>query len=741
MKKLSVLLATILFVVGLGGCKDGKKESYDIQVPYDINFEIKEGDVTSTTFSFEVKPSDKENPYVCLYVDKSVIDKVPKEELPQFLLKELKTAAAVENKKWEQFRDEIVIKGDFQKTLTNLLPGNLYELVVFGLKGDQISREISYLFFETPIADFVDVKFDVNVSTLEPNKVVLDVKPSESNTLWYYCSLPKNRYETAQAAGMSDAQLSQTILENELKNFFQMLPHEPTAQDIEEFVNNRFFKDEKQITMRGRGVQADTEYVYLLTAVYVSAQHELVFISNTQKGSFTTPKVPQKPTTFELNVENITQTKAAITVIPSDPTQKFVYRCDIHSEKTEKMTNEELAKFIIQTNPYISFEAMAHVRVVVPDYSLVPGTKHYLLAFGYDGGVSTKVYRIDFDPLPAGDPKTATFDVQKVRLTSDDVTINITANDKTVYYMPVLYPSHISKESIKGQIIASLRRSLDQTINSGFNPYASIWTIITQQAVLGDRESSFRLEPGVEYSLLIVTFDKKGIAADAVYEKSYFTAPAVSPDVKVDQVEIAGIFSGNDEAGQVFGQPDLVKDKAIMVLKYKVSPQVKDAYASANLDDSEGDNFDINAMSDGEILQNSNIRWSKINPKAPYLFVIVPWEEAQISYSYGVNDKHERGHVARAKVRAVKENEKESIDKLRQIRNEVSQASTSAVSMFSASLLRKAAKAEEIERYLPLSQPKAQVPVMLQKRPVEEALKGDISFEAPEDFSLIRIVK
>ena len=47
---------------------------------------LTEGEATTSTFSFSVKASDANIPYLCLYVDKQTIDQVSKGELTAFLM-------------------------------------------------------------------------------------------------------------------------------------------------------------------------------------------------------------------------------------------------------------------------------------------------------------------------------------------------------------------------------------------------------------------------------------------------------------------------------------------------------------------------------------------------------------------------------------------------------------------------------------------------------------------------------
>lgn len=702
MKKLSTLwLLSALLVGGLVGCADKTKEFIGVDVvdPYDVTFEIEDGDVTSTSYSFTVTPSDSKSPYVCLYVDKSVIDKVPKQELPAFLVKELKKNAQAANKTWDDYLSSLLATGRITRTIKNLLPGNMYELVVFGVKGRQLSRSAGYRFFETLIADPVDMTFQVSVDNSNPRQVVLDVTPSLADVRWYFCSFPKDQYDKLKASGMRDGQMAQAYLGQEFRGFLQMNP-DPTREQIEEFINSKFHIGGQKLTVRGRALKADTEYVYLLTAVYVSPSFEVVFISNTTPGSFKTAAVPQKDTTFDLKVSNITKTHASISITPSALGQAYVWRCEPLNSQTLKMTPEQHARHVIDTNPYIFFEAFPHRVVNYPTRKLVPGTKHYLMAFGYEGGICTKVYRELFDPLEAGDPKQTTFTVEKLKLTTDRAQLKITPSDESVYYIPLLYPDSESKESLKGRLIAGLRRSLDQTKGSGFNPYAELWDVISNQATLGESDFQWsNLKPGEKHTLLILTFDKKGIASDKHFEPGFLTVPGFSTET-VDGMQIAGVFDGNEENGSIFNQPDMVKDKVILVLKYNISAGISEAYSSVSQDVDNVDELDPNVLPDAEILNNGSLTWTKMKLQAPYQFIVSPWGLPQVSYSYGLSKTFERGPIARTAIKALEPKDKMDIAKLKDIFDEANAATASLIQepIFARWSLRQSAS---VEHYLP----------------------------------------
>lgn len=708
MKKLSILCAVALLLIGLGSCQDEQKEliGIDIVEEYDVGFEIKDGEVTATTYSYQVIPSDKETPYVCLYVDKSVIDKVPKHDLPEFLVAELHKHAESQNKPWADYLASISHRGDTQKTLEGLLPGNMYELVVFGVRGEQLARSASYRFFETLKADNVGMTFEVEVTTNpdRPTSASVGIKPSIADYKWYFCSFPSSSYDQLRASGMSDRQMAYAYLQEELR---QRLGPSPSQEDIQRFVDTRFHVGERTLGVSGPSIKADTEYTYLLTAIYITPANEVVFTSETTVGQFRTPAVKPTGTTFTLAVDDITQTTAALSVSPSDPGQKYVWRYGAYNEAIKSMSPQEHAKYIIDTNPYIMWEARAHGDLNQFKAKLVPGTEHFLIAFGYEGGVCTEVYRQDFRPAPAGDPRTTTFEVETVRTTTDRIQLRIRPSDASVYYMPLLYPDAEDKESIKGRIIADMRRLRAQNVRSGYNPHATLWDMIAQSALLGEHTPEWDgLPPGGSCTLLVLTFAPEGIAAEHKYTPGFLSVPGYSA-VEVNSPEVLGIFDGDEEQGEVFKNPYGVQGKAIMVLRYRLGEGVSEGYATVGADLDNIDELDTQAFPDAEIIKNRNLNWTKLRNTKPYLYLLTDWDKAQMSFSYGLNAAGERGPIARIPIAGASKSRKGSIDDLKRLveaETDTEPRTSATLSIHSAfSWLKAGAQTKAISSYMPLS--------------------------------------
>lgn len=709
MRRLSTLYWLSLLLIGaLWSCQKDKQEPLGIELddPYQMSFEITDSGVTSTSYTFNVKPSSADVPYLCLYVDKAVIDKVPKHELPTFLMSELKKSAQVAGKTWDDFLAGSAVKGNTTKTLKGLLPGNLYELVVFGVKDNKLSQNTTFHFFQTLKADPVDIKFDTKVKDITFTSATIDVTPSIKNVKWYFCSFTKAQYDKLQAAGMNNLSMVSTFLGQTIREWLKYNP-EPTPEQLQGFIGKQFQEGDKSMTLGGPNFQANTDYVFLISAVHVTPSYEVVFISDATKGEFTTAQVPQKDTTFELKVEPSSSTRGTLKITPSDLSQPYVWRYGIFSEDIAKMTPEEHARHIVATSGgYLRWEARPHGLLDFKLGKYYPGQKHFLIAFGYQNGINTKVERIEFNLNEPGDPKAITFEYEVEAMTSDEVKLNIKASDPSIYYLPLLYPDKISKETIKGRIISQLRQLQAMQRNSGYNPYYTIVEALDGIASIGDDQPVYtNVEAGGKYTLMILSFDRNGnmIEGERVFKPSFVTVPGFSTET-VNNAKVLGVFDGDAEKGEVFGNANIVKGKAIMVLGYDVSAGISRGLTGMAADSDNVNELDPTEFPDKEVLKAYGISWNTIsNLKVPRFFVIVPWEQNQISYSYGFSKNNERGPIARIAIPGVKKTDAKPIDELKKLKAEAEVVANNVTNFVRSVAPEWVVKktTEDVEQYMP----------------------------------------
>lgn len=119
-KLLYTLMLGVAGIASLCACSDS--DSVDAPLG-DVNSQklsITAVETTSTSFTFSVEAKDPDIPYVCLYADKATIDAVPKGDLPQFLMDQLKAQAKSQGKIAADYIAEISVYGNIDKKLSQV---------------------------------------------------------------------------------------------------------------------------------------------------------------------------------------------------------------------------------------------------------------------------------------------------------------------------------------------------------------------------------------------------------------------------------------------------------------------------------------------------------------------------------------------------------------------------------------------------------------------------------------------
>ena len=368
-QKIFIALYCLLSVFVITACSDDDENIRPVD-PDELLFKVTELEASTTSYTFQIDVSSNRIPYLCLYVDKEVIDKIPRPELHNYLMEDLKKQAEAKGVAFEEYLGTISHRVSISKhTISNLLAGKMYELVLFGINGTEAAKKPHCHYFQTWKVDPISCNFDVQVDVSGKNPII-DVKPENKETQWYCCVIDRPTFDAAKAQGMNEALILQSYFSQELDYYLGMMAPDGnvTHEILDEVLAMLLRTGDQQLELSGSGILADTEYIWMGIAVYVTSDYELMFISDITMKSFKTKPAEMKETTFELEVDNIRQTKAHVKITPSDLKQVYVCRIEELNPTTEKMSPDELARHIVATNPSIKFEAHAH-RVIEYEYS------------------------------------------------------------------------------------------------------------------------------------------------------------------------------------------------------------------------------------------------------------------------------------------------------------------------------------------------------------------------------------
>ena len=473
---------------------------------------LTEGEATTSTFSFSVKASDANIPYLCLYVDKQTIDQVSKGELTAFLMDNLKKQAEAKDTPFEQYVSSISLKGDqTDLKIENLLPGRIYELVVFAVDGTRAAEQAEYLFFQTDIAEPVDCSFDVQVSGITDKTAQFAVKPSNKEVDYYFCTFPKATYQQAVDMGWDNLQILNTYFGEEMNYRVSELAPDGniTPEIIDQLLKQLFHQGD--LTLNASGLQNNTEYIWMTAAfktVEVDGALTFVIVSEPATGSYTKSGIQEAP---------------AATLTPG-------------------------------------------VKHYVLAFAYNIGT----------GIVSEpQCYEFNANPSE-GDPSKMTFSYSINSLVPYQVDFNIIPSDETLPYTSLLMPDEDCNEAeAKAAIEEEVKLAYQESLRFDPEKPMSTFLYESYYRP-GSRYSNVykNLTPGKSYTLSYFALNNEGKVARVQADKSFITAPQFS-DAEI-KGECLGYFDGDEEAGKIFGDSAATAGRAIVVMRFTPSEGTKD---------------------------------------------------------------------------------------------------------------------------------------------------------------------
>ena len=672
MKKLVSLFATILALVAVacGGDdvdkpapKPGPVEPSTPSAPFVV-------DITATTrgsVTFSVTPSDPTIDYIYVVSDKEEVDAYKKEEyLVADIFTKLEGVAMKEGKLLGEYLPEIMLYGDTEDIkVAGLSMDTDYYVIVFGVEytidGYVASTELVKQEFKTPDVVMSDATFDVSTRVVY-NNVTFTVLPSDKEILYYICTMPKSYYDTY--VGEGENQMSQGAF---YRDYFQ--------KDINSWLQAGYTGEQVimalihdgDLEIGAQGLNANTEYVYLLSGLTMD-EDGIVIITDIFYGEYTTGDPEPSDMYFDIQIVDVQQMSVAYRITPSKKDQTY---CALVQPWDGVSTKEEVLQQILdEWEPRGWMSTMATNKGVI-DCSAKPkklpaaGADYYIIAFGYAGGLTTDVYMETFRTPEGGSIEDVQFDVKASSITPYGFTFTITPSDPTIYY---LASACLKEEYNQEKFIKEDNAAFDYylTESQAFN---SLYTVAEtlDQYYYNDVQvlSASGLQPNTEYMVYIHALDiKTGHVAkcftfDAVARTT--TVGTVNPTIKV-----VGYYSGDDEAGSIFGVSEVTAGKAIAVVTYENFENAAELYSFVIKGD--GNDFsDLNEFSDATMWQlTSGFKWGLCPLDAPYSFYVIDWNSECFALAYAIDKDGMTGRMARLSLLATAE-KKGDIEDLRKL--------------------------------------------------------------------------
>ena len=655
MKRILMMMSMALSLAVMAGCDPAdptptptpKPEPEPDPTPAIQSFEVAVEAVTKTSVTYTVTPALLDKEYLAVVKTADSIEGLEDEDIVNLVFADIKAAAGAEGLTFAEKMPKIAVKGAQEHVeLTGLAVDTEYALVVFGVdpaKDWEFTTFPVVKEFKTEAVEIVEYTFDVT-TTVENNTVSFKVVPSDNNIAWHLLTVTKAMYD-AYTDPAGDYQWTKDVFyqaytENEIQTYAGM------GYTEEQILSAMFLKGEQ--TLQAEGLNANTEYVYLIAA-FVIEGNNLLIASEPSEGTYTTGDVAKSELTFDISVTDVEQMRAAIKITPSDLEAAFVWMCQAYDGVS---TPAEVMDAIVAANKsWLDMGFMSYYGV--QDFTGGPGsqykykldspdTDYYVIAFGYAGGVTSEPEMVTFRTLPGADPAECTFDLVLNETTTYGFSFNVTPSDATTYYYgDVCVASEYDEAAIVAEVEAGIQQMYE--MNKMFSPDLTMSAMIAQYYWNGPNVmDADNLTPDTEYTVYILALDSKTGKVVKAHEYPSF-AKTKPVGTIVPEIELVGYYSGDEEAGAIFGQPAVTAGKAIAVVKYNVDPAATALYSGVL----EGNGMDAVEYDDAYINEMLKFYWDGVSLQQPYSFFVTTWQMEQTVFAYAEDANGGKGALGR----------------------------------------------------------------------------------------------
>ncbi|MBR4843914.1 MAG: hypothetical protein IKV06_03270 [Alistipes sp.] len=692
MKKINFLMALMMaFTLSFVACEQPEEPKKPEPGPGPEQptptaaFEVKVGEVTSSSIAYTVTPADLEGEYLCVLYDAETVEEFTRDQfLVENLFMELTDEARNTGKTLTEYMPSIADKGAITDGLfEGLAPEADYYIITFGIKlNDENEYESCTEVVKTKVTTLagptLDVTFEIE-TVVDGNSATYTIKPSNTEDVWYFYTLPKGTfdyYTSPDAYNMSEQQFLLYCLQMEIDAY------RGAGYNDNQIMNAIFHQG--TLSLQAKGLNANTEYINMVAGFIVTPEGQVTIATELTKTTYTTGNAKATGLTFEVSVTDIEAMRAAIKITPSNNTEKFCWMC---GQWDGVMTAEDVMNEIVALyGGWMNSGMMLYSGV--QDFTGGPGssykyrldaadTDYYVIAFGYAGGVTSEPVMKTFRTLPAPAAEDTTFTMTASSISPYGFTVGVTPSESTTYYtFNVMANSEFETLDVDA-LAEELNAQFDEILamQQAYDPNITVASVLSLYYYKGAYTANASgLAPETTCSGFVMALSPETGHVVKVHKFENIATTTQLGDVN-PTVEVVGYYSGDEENGSVFGQPAETKGKSITVVKYGNFEGARTLFGSMTMDDASN----AGAYPDAEIWGTLSGTWSKINQSQPYSFYVTSWDEAQTAFTYAVDNNGNPGALGRCYTMATVEN-KGNIEELAALVAELN-ASKSALAL------------------------------------------------------------
>ena len=685
MKKLNWLLMLLAVVaVSFASCEKTPEQKPEPK-PTGLTFDVQVEAVDSSSVDYIVVPSDLEAEYICVLYDAETVEGFMRDSfLVEQLMMDLEAEARATGKTLTEYMPAIVDKGIISDgKFKGLAPESRYYIIIFGVdaaKNYAVNSEISKTEVTTAAAPTLDVTFEIETK-VDGNSAEYTIKPSNDNDVWYFYTIPEStfKYYTLDPDGyqMSQQQFLLYCLQMEIDAYRK------AGYNDNQIMNAIFHKG--TLTLSAKDLIANTAYINMVAGFIVTPEGQVTIATDLTTAGYTTGDVKAKELSFEISVTDIEAMRAAILITPSNNEDSFCWM--IGAWDGRKTAEDIMNEIVAMYGGWLNNGAMLYKGV--QDYTGGPNspykykldaadTDHYIVVFGYAGGITTEPKMVTFKTLPAPAPEDTTFKMTGSNPSPYGFTVGVTPSESTTYYTFNVMPNDEYAALDVNALAEELNAQFDEimAMQQAYDPNITVASVLSMYYYRGAYTAAASgLAPETTCSGFVMALSPETghVVKTHLFENIATTGKLgeVNPTV-----EFVGSWSGDDENGAIFNQPDATKGRAITVVKYGNFDGARTLFASMAGDDV----TNTSAYPDAQLWGSLAGTWQKITQSQPYSFYLVDWDAPQTAFAYAVDNNGNPGALGRCYTIATVEN-KGNIEDLKTLVNEINSASKSSIAL------------------------------------------------------------
>lgn len=687
-KWLMVAMMTLTFA--LVACEKKNPEPEPQQpTPEALTFELEVTGVSKNDATFNVTPSNLEADYFVVVLDAKTLESYATDgEVIAKVYADVKAYAEGNGSTFEAYMAEKVKRGALENhKVENLNADTNYYLLVFGVDTGDNFATTSELFKQTfktdansPTPPTSSCTFDLK-AVVNLTSVALTVKPSDNNQLWHLINVTVEEYQNYTAEGSEYGWTKDEYFQNYLNTEVATLKEQGLSND--EISIKLFHKGQR--TLNDSGLQPKTKYVTFAAAVDYTEGTATV-TSSLKELRYNSGEAAENALTFDIDVFNIEHYSAEVRITPSDLNAEYFYYIGYIDQAKSSMKPAEIAEKTIsegilywdwESGEYKRAEPSKGVVDLTGENKLelnIAETEYYIVAFSFEFNpnygqiineetgeydtnpgtiTSTPVY-VSFKTSEQGDPMTAEFKFNASDVGPYDFYFEVEAEDPTIYYQPgIAYAEGFTPQAAIDASAANLAMLMEMCM-TGQSPSLTI------QEALEDKLSSYfrngsgryyiaNLEPNRDYIGYVLTIDTKtGKFARCVYSDVIATTTSVGN--VTPSIELLGVYNGEHEAGDIFGDKNLTAGRPIIAVKMNNIEDATAVYAALSTDKA----ADVAALPHRYIIADFRGYWQSLETLAvPYHFFVAEWDVEQTVVAYAQDANGSEGQVGMLGVKPV----------------------------------------------------------------------------------------